>query len=425
MLLLSVIIDSIPVIAMNFVAKHLFDFLHNVIYDQKNAFLEVEKLPEDFQDFGRGLQFFANGVLETKALAMDLSSGNLACKLPSRHNEMAAPLKSLHASLKHLTWQTQQIAQGDYRQRVGFMGEFSDAFNKMIEQLAERQQKLEDKINKIQDKTSSLEQSNLLLTALVHYIPQQIIVIDINTNEILFLNDIAANEINNDADYLKDIIQHISGSKELENGHEVDFTYTKEETLRYFLIKAYFFEWNNSNAKILAISDVSATKNKIEELKTYAYRDSVTNLYNRTFGMLMLDRWLHEKIRFVLIFADLDGLKHVNDEFGHKEGDVYIMNAAKHLKTFSPDAVVCRIGGDEFMLLAAGISYDEAYVGMSKIYQNFQSDKYLKNKTYSYSISFGIAAVETKNKLSASDILSIADERMYENKRMRKRARQK
>ena len=67
-----------------------------------------------------------------------MSVGNFDCALPSPDNEIAASLKSLHASLKHLTWQAQQVAKGDYNQRVDFMGDFSIAFNNMIEQLNQR-----------------------------------------------------------------------------------------------------------------------------------------------------------------------------------------------------------------------------------------------------------------------------------------------
>ncbi|MCL2444437.1 MAG: diguanylate cyclase, partial [Treponema sp.] len=390
---------------------NLFNYLHDVIYDSRNAVLDIEKLPDNFTNLGNGLQYFAECVIETKELAQSLSKGILNCKIPSRDNEIAAPLKSLHASLKHLTWQTQQIAQGDYNQRVEFMGDFSAAFNMMVEQLAERQQKLEDKIDEIQKKTVSLEQSNLLLTALMHYVPQQIIVIERDTHEILLMNNIALKEVNSDPNHVQNLIKIMSDINEMDNENEVEITYKQGDVERYFMVKTYFIEWNNSNAEILAVSDVSATKSKIKTLEVQAYRDSLTNLYNRTFGMLTLDSWLYEKRRFVLIFADLDNLKFINDEFGHNDGDAYIINAAKHLKSYSPDAVVCRLGGDEFMLLVSDTDYDESFAVMNKIYHNFKNDEFLINKTYSYSISFGIIAVDKDNKLPASDILSLADER--------------
>lgn len=81
------------------------------------------------------MRYFAECTAETRALAQALSRGDLHSALPSPGNEMAAPLKALHATLSHLTWQTQQVARGNYNQHVEFMGEFAAAFNGMIEQL--------------------------------------------------------------------------------------------------------------------------------------------------------------------------------------------------------------------------------------------------------------------------------------------------
>jgi PAS domain S-box-containing protein len=135
------------------VADILFNYLSDVINEPENAVLDIESLPEDFQDLGNGLRYFAVCVIEANGLAKALSKGNLAGKLPSPGNELAAPLKALHASLKHLTWQAQQIARGDYKQRVNFMGDFAVAFNSMANQLEERRkiynQKLELQITKL------------------------------------------------------------------------------------------------------------------------------------------------------------------------------------------------------------------------------------------------------------------------------------
>ena len=398
----------------------LFDYLRNVIYEPKNASLTVEELPEEFQQFGTGLKFFSECVMETTALALALSRGSLDEGLPSRANEIAAPLKSLHASLRHLTWQAQRIAEGDYKQRVSFMGEFSGAFNTMVEQLAEREQKLEEKIRQIEEKTSALEQGNLLLTTLVHYVPQQIFVIHEHNNEIVLTNDIASNELKQNAGYLEDIMRLIAEQEEPDSGGDFDITYEYDGVTRYFVISRFSLEWHGSDAEVYAISDVSETRKELADLETHAYRDSLTNLYNRAFGMMTLDLWLREKRRFALTFVDLDSLKYVNDVFGHAEGDIYIMRAGEHLKAFSPDAVVCRIGGDEFMLLATGFGFDDAYVKMNELAKNLRNDEYQKDKDYTYNMSFGIAAVDANNRMPAGDILGAADLRMYENKQRNK-----
>jgi len=66
-----------------------------------------------------------------------LAEGNLEAPAPP-HNLLASPFKQLQANLLHLTWQTRQIAAGDYSQRVYFMGAFSAAFNSMVEALEEK-----------------------------------------------------------------------------------------------------------------------------------------------------------------------------------------------------------------------------------------------------------------------------------------------
>ena len=70
---------------------------------------------------------------------MDLSRGRLYTESP-RMNAFANPFKQLHSELRHLTWQIQEIANGDYDQRVSFSGDFAEAINKMITALREKEE---------------------------------------------------------------------------------------------------------------------------------------------------------------------------------------------------------------------------------------------------------------------------------------------
>ena len=160
---------------MNPVADKLFNYLSDVIYDPTNAVLNIDELPEDFRDLGSGLCYFAECVMETKALAQSLARGDLAGEIPKPGNEIASPLKSLHASLKHLTWQTQQVARGDYNQRVKFMGDFAEAFNSMAQQLEERR-KLD-----YQEKSKLQQFINLILSN----IPNILLVFDTDGKTVL------------------------------------------------------------------------------------------------------------------------------------------------------------------------------------------------------------------------------------------------
>ena len=120
------------------VADMLFAYLRDVIYYPNSASLDIEKLPEPLTDVGKGLLYLNNMLIEMRTFAQELSAGNLNCAVPRPNNELASPLKALHATLTHLTWQAQRVADGDYGQRVYFMGEFAVAFNNMTIQLEQQ-----------------------------------------------------------------------------------------------------------------------------------------------------------------------------------------------------------------------------------------------------------------------------------------------
>lgn len=78
----------------------------------------------------------------------EIAAGNLDSELGYK-GSLAGSLKMLQAGLKHLAWQTGEVANGDFSQRVDFMGEFSDSFNQMVENLKESFTKFEEKNNEL------------------------------------------------------------------------------------------------------------------------------------------------------------------------------------------------------------------------------------------------------------------------------------
>ncbi len=97
-------------------------------------------VPDDTNDL-KGLVETLNALFDAFAEANGflnaLSEGALDVE-PPRRNHLIAPFKRLHANLRHLTWQTQQVAAGDLAHQVDFLGDFSTAFNSMIESLREK-----------------------------------------------------------------------------------------------------------------------------------------------------------------------------------------------------------------------------------------------------------------------------------------------
>ena len=100
---------------------------------------------------------------EIVEFVLPLSRGELSAPLPSPQNEMAVPLVEMHARLSQLTRQTQEIARGDYTQRIDFMGEFSEAFNSMVVLLEERERTLTEEIARRLQAEADLQQERDLL----------------------------------------------------------------------------------------------------------------------------------------------------------------------------------------------------------------------------------------------------------------------
>ena len=111
------------------------DFLSTEIDSETNISSELNILSNNFRTFIKRVDEGYNFI-------NSLSKGELENDPPAR-NLLISPYKQLQSNLRHLTWQTQQIASGDYNQKVSFLGDFSVAFNKLIETLKEKK-KLED-----------------------------------------------------------------------------------------------------------------------------------------------------------------------------------------------------------------------------------------------------------------------------------------
>ncbi len=86
---------------------------------------------DELAAFNERILRFVDHWSEFRAFAETMAGGDLSASCP-RGNQLVAPLKSLQASLRHLTWQTERVAAGDLNQQVEFMGDYSLAFNSMI-----------------------------------------------------------------------------------------------------------------------------------------------------------------------------------------------------------------------------------------------------------------------------------------------------
>lgn len=401
--------------------KLLLDYMHDTIYNPEKARLEVEKLPEGYKELGKGIQYFASCIQETSELAKELSKGNLNnISLPPPENEIAAPLKAVHAKMKHIVWQANQVSQGDYQQRIDYMGEFSEAFNNMTEELRNQRGELLEAMEGSFRKTEALEQSTSLLEAITSKMSQWIIVVGVEDHEWLYTNHRADEVLINPAnkgELFHWIELQVGVLKELPQPYVTELELQYNSRVQYFSVEVHSSSWYEDDACIFIFTDISSEKEEMLGIQHTAYTDILTKLYSRYYGMKVLNEWLDEKKEFILCFVDIDNLKYVNDRFGHDEGDRYIIGVADTLRTFSPKSVISRIGGDEFMILAKDLNGDEATKQMEALKTKLLAINNDLCLPYYSSISYGVVEIKGDNTLSASDLLSNADEKMYEYKR--------
>ena len=159
------------------------------------------------------------------------------------------------------------------------------------------------------------------------------------------------------------------------------------------------------------------------ELGSLALTDELTSLYNRRGFMAMAERQLRLGRRtgrgMLLFMMDVDGLKTINDAFGHCEGDAALKRVSEVLEqTFRDSDVVARLGGDEFAVLAIEAAGHCEHTIKARLFQGLKSIN-SRHSRYDISLSFGVARFDPRNGISIEELLAKADQSMYEQKRHR------
>lgn len=393
--------------------KHEFDCLldsiKNIIYYQPLNPLP-EPNSEDVKNIYEGLQYLSICMTEFNQLSQEICRGNFDISFSNKKNLLIGPLKELHSVLLHLTWQTQQVADGDYGQKVSSLGDFSTAFNRMISQLAERE-------NQLREKTVALKKSTELLISLMSVHKDWIIVTDTSGINILYDNKI--NTTNPSSRVSKEmyekeklqILKHIRTLTHTDTATES--SYFSKINSRFYFIQIYPIEWKNIAAHAHYISDNTENELQKQELTNYAYIDELTGTYNRRFCTNTLNAYISNKFTFTLIIIDINNLKFVNDHRGHLAGDEYICTVVATIKRLIRDHdLLCRIGGDEFVLVLEKCMFEDALLKMNRAQKELEK----ASQKYPMSISFGITYVDNKNLLSVDQLLNNTDEKMYDYK---------
>ena len=177
-----------------------------------------------------------------------------------------------------------------------------------------------------------------------------------------------------------------------------------------------------SIGRVWNFRDVTQRKQGEEILRTLSLVDDLTGLYNRRGFLTLAEQELKLANRLkrgmFLLFADLDDLKGINDNYGHQEGDRALIAVANVTKeTYRDPDIIARIGGDEFVVLAIeGTSESSAENLRIRLNRNLGLLNARRVPSYQLSLSMGVVRYDPDQPTSVEDLIAEADKRMYEEK---------
>ena len=162
---------------------------------------------------------------------------------------------------------------------------------------------------------------------------------------------------------------------------------------------------------------VAQLNERVEQLDRLAHQDTLINLPNRRGFMRSLERLIDRAQRYghgaAMLFVDLDGLKTINDTFGHRAGDEALIQVAGVLSGgVRRSDVVARIGGDEFGILLESADEENAHETANRLADLICSCEFNHaGASLPLSVAIGVGMIDGTE--SAEDVMARADEEMY------------
>lgn len=182
----------------------------------------------------------------------------------------------------------------------------------------------------------------------------------------------------------------------------------------------------NIRGSVHVAHDISERIKTEKMLENLSIVDDLTGIYNRRGVMTFTEQLIRTADRLsckmLLLFMDLNDMKYINDTFGHLEGDNALRDTANILRnTFRESDIICRYGGDEFVVSALQTGDIESDTIKERLNKNIDLHNAEANRRYKISLSIGIAIYDPDAPVPLEELIFAADHMMYENKYKLKR----
>lgn len=344
---------------LNISEKRLSDALTYFISLVSDA--GISEMPETIEDISE-VKKLSSVLTEIRNAIFMAKNGDFSFLIKHK-GYVTGSLKALQSNLKNIAWVTQQVADGDFTQRMHFMGEFSLAFNSMTELLEKSNSELQEQKEKLREQ-----------------------------NEIL----------NEQKEKLREQNEKLNEQNEKLN--------EKNEKL---------------NEQSIILNEQNERLNEQKEHFSYrALHDPLTGLKNRAyFDEQMINEIARAKrmnSMLAIVMVDMDKFKNVNDTMGHQAGDALLIEVSSRLLRGTREIdTVARLGGDEFGMIWP--SYTSNLQHFLKIKDRVISliNAYYEigGSEYKMSISMGISIYPFDGE-DAHTLINAADNAMYKAKKI-------
>lgn len=419
------------------------------------------ELPAGLMDEADLARLYAE-LLELRRFVMAIASGDLSTSTTLK-GYTAGALKTLQANLKHMTWQTQMIASGDFSQRLDFMGEFSKAFNSMAAQLEESLRTIrenEEELNRInaglqlqierrEHAQAALAEREAHYRNLTETMKDVVWILDAETLRFTYVSpsiqllrgytpeEIMSHSLDNalvpgDAERLKQTIRDnrekflsgILGTHEYQTS-EVEQLRKDGTSVWTEVIARYVKNDKTGGVEVHGVTrDISERKALRFELERQAATDSLTGIANRRHFLNTAQKEIERCKRhggtLSLLMLDIDHFKSVNDTFGHAVGDRALQAVAQTCDMgLRGSDLLGRIGGEEFALLLVETDLDKACRVAQRLISQVEAIELFTEVGQPVPLTTSIGVTEYRPHTEIlSELMVRADQALYKAKNM-------